>query len=94
MGWPKKVPILEPSDICKGQFSDGTGKHCLVGWVEAVFKYPVRNLVLDELKAIVRNKNLYLWSDTHKSRHVAAAWNVAIFNFGFTEAESTGKSDA
>lgn len=35
--WPKEVPILAASDICRGQLDGPKGTHCLVGWAITTF---------------------------------------------------------
>ena len=92
--WPRKVPVLKASDICKGRLSGPNGTHCLIGWVYETFNdYSARMKVRDEIKVEIevagygQTSNIENFNDDKETpkKHIALVWNSAMKSLGYTE---------
>ena len=77
MAWPKKVPILESSDITKGwlttwNFDLQAKQHCLLGWMIEVFPNNHFKEVEGKLREVI-GKRLDIDTDNHDDP-------IAVFN--------------
>lgn len=96
--WPEVVPILDASDMCRGEFDGPGGTSCLLGWCRRTFRdafdygFNSDHEAFAALKAevIKRAKNesersyICIFNDTRSKRTLAATWNAAMKRLGYT----------
>lgn len=97
-GWPVEVPVLEAKDIFKGDYGDGHGRCCLLGWMSKVF--PIESgvafgdgtgdskcmaKVRRAITGVINAKDIVAWNDNdHREKsEIARAWNRAMAKLGY-----------
>lgn len=91
MSWPKEVPVLKGSDFIRDAFNSiDNKKHCMMGWINAVFGiYPnsEREKVIDEICREAKCGSIVSFNDDRKTpkRTLASVWNRVMKKLGYTE---------
>lgn len=72
-------PILEPKDICIGNFQIG-GSRCLLGWISWLFTTEKINTndydkIREEIEGIIGHSCILIWNDAHTPQECADVWN-------------------
>lgn len=96
MAWPKKVPILEADDICRGKYRND-GQCCLLGWAHKVFgnndfnystmlRTAEERVVIEDIRErIPGHMQIHTYSDASTPAGAADLWNRVMRKLGYTE---------
>jgi hypothetical protein len=76
------IPKLRPSDICRRSLDDGTGRHCLLGWLRTIVNFRERlamqQWLANGIERIVGARiGPVAFNDQWPLRVVAETWNEA-----------------
>ena len=91
--WPKEVPILEASDICKYILDGPNDTHCLIGWCNAVFGVDCRVNARRVIEDATGSWNIIEWNDcANRGKFtIANAWNRAMAKLGYVVGNPVAK---
>jgi len=89
--WPESVPVLTADDMYRGRFTSPCGqKHCLLGWVYAIFTNPVASVrSFRAIELVSGSENIASLNDdpNNSEAKIAQIWNDAMHELGYTEVE-------